>query len=133
MYLLDTDILSSLLSRRPSARLLRRLAEVPAGQQFTSSVTVGELYYGIHRHPRAEHFRRRLEQEVWPRVKILPFDRMAAEAYGRLRAGLERSGRPLPDADLMIAAIGLARGVVVVTGNVRHFARVEGLKVENWL
>ena len=67
------------------------------------------------------------------RVRIVPFDRPAAEAYGRLRAELERTGRPLPDADLMIAAIGLARRLVVVTGNVKHFARVQGLQVENWL
>ncbi|MFQ5811726.1 MAG: type II toxin-antitoxin system VapC family toxin [Anaerolineae bacterium] len=133
MYLFDTDILSNLLAKRPSPRLLQRLANVPADQQFTSTITVGELLYGVYKSPRAEYYREKLEQLVWPRVQIVPFDRRAAEAYGRLRAELERAGQPLPDADLMIAAIGLVRNLVVVTGNVKHFARVEGLKVENWL
>ena len=133
MYLFDTDVLSNLLSRRPSERLLDRLGRVPAAEQFTSAITVGEIYYGIYKSHRADDYRRTLERIVWPRVRIVPFDRPAAEAYGRLRAELERTGRPLPDADLMIAAIGLARQLVVVTGNVKHFARVQGLQVENWL
>ncbi len=70
---------------------------------------------------------------MWPRVQILPFDRPAAEAYGKLRAALERSGRPLPDPDLMIAAIALVRRLTLVTGNVRHFVRVPELQIENWL
>ncbi len=133
MYLFDTDTLSNLLSDRPSPRLLRRLAQVPEDQQFTSAVTVGELYYGIYKSARAGFYKEKLERVVWPRVRIVTFDRRAAEAYGRLRAELERLGQPLPDADLMIAAIGLTRSLVLVTGNVRHFARVKGLVVENWL
>jgi len=133
MYLFDTDTLSNLLAKRPSVPLLRRLAEVPAAQQFTSSITVAELYYGIYKSPRADYYRERLKQLVWPRVKIVPFDQKAAETYGRLRAELERAGKPLTDTDLMIAAIGLARNLVLVTGNVKHFARVAGLKIENWL
>lgn len=133
MYLFDTDTLSNLLAKRPSARLLRRLADVPSAQQFTSAITVGELLYGVYKSPRAEHFRSKLEQQVWPRVRIVPFDRKAAEVYGRLRVELERVGRPLSDADLMIAAIGIARNLILVTGNVKHFERVKSLKVENWL
>jgi tRNA(fMet)-specific endonuclease VapC len=133
MYLFDTDTLSNLLSRQPSARLLQRLAETPAGEQCTSAITVGELYYGVCKSPRPSYYREKLERLVWPRVQILPFNRKAAEVYGRLRAELERAGQPLRDADLMIAAIGLARNLVLVTGNVKHFARVRGLKVENWL
>jgi tRNA(fMet)-specific endonuclease VapC len=66
-------------------------------------------------------------------VQIVPFDRNAAEAYGELRAKLERKGERLSDPDLMIAAIGLSRSLVVVTGNIKHFGRIEKLKVENWL
>lgn len=63
----------------------------------------------------------------------MPFDRRVAFEYGRLRAELERKGQPLAEPDLMIAAIGLARNLVLVTGNVKHFERVEGLKLEDWL
>jgi len=133
MYLFDTDTLSNLISKRPSPRLLARLAEIPPEEQFTTAITVGELYYGVHKSPRPDYYRERLERLVWPRVQILPFDREAAEVYGELRAELERQGKPLADADLMIAAIALAHGLTLVTGNVRHFARIADLKVENWL
>ena len=53
--------------------------------------------------------------------------------YGRLRAELERNGRPLAEPDLRIAAIALARELTLVSGNARHFGRVPGLRVENWL
>jgi len=133
MYLFDTDTLSNLLSRQPSVQLSQRLAEVPVAQQFTSSVTVGEIFYGIYKSARGDHYREKLERLVWPRVQILSFDRKAAEVYGRLRAELERAGQSLSDPDLMIAAITLARNLTLVTGNVKYFARVEGLRVENWL
>ncbi len=133
MYLFDTDTISNLLSKRPSAKLKRRLKKVPPEHQFTSTITVAELYYGVYKSPRPQEFKRRLEREVLPRVRVIPFDRRAAEVYGRVRAELERRGRPLADPDLMIASIALSRGLTVITGNVQHFARVPGLTVENWL
>ncbi len=63
----------------------------------------------------------------------LPFDTAAARIYAEVRADLERRGTPLDGADLRIAAIALAHGHTVVTANVRHFGRVPGLPVENWL
>jgi len=61
------------------------------------------------------------------------FDDRAARHYGRLRDDLERSGTPIGDADLRIAAIARTHELTVVTGKVRHFERVPGLAVENWL
>ena len=61
------------------------------------------------------------------------FERRAAETYGRLRADLERVGTPLAEPDLRIASIALTHDLTVVTGNVRHFSRAPGLRVENWL
>lgn len=64
---------------------------------------------------------------------MLPFDRDAALVYGAIRADLERQGQGLPHADLQIAAVALSNGLLLVTGNVRHFARVPDLRIENWL
>jgi tRNA(fMet)-specific endonuclease VapC len=64
---------------------------------------------------------------------VLPFDSSAAEVYGPLRAGLEREGRRLDEPDLRIASIALSRDMTLVSGNVRHFSHVRGLRVENWL
>jgi tRNA(fMet)-specific endonuclease VapC len=134
MYLLDTDILSNLLKRTPSPTLIGRLAAVPVEQQFTSSITLGELVYGAARlGTRGGMLLDLIEQTLLPNLPVLPFDVAAARRYGTLRAELERQGTPLAEADLRIAAIALARGLTVVTGNVRHFQRVPGLAVENWL
>ena len=133
MFLFDTDTLSQVLKRVPSSTLLARLSTVPPEQQFTSAITVGEMVYGAYRSPSPEPQLRHLEERVWPNVRVLPFDRPAAETYGRLRAELERAGTPLSEPDLRIASIALTHDLTVVTGNVRHFARVSGLRVENWL
>ena len=133
LYLIDTDTLGNLLSKRPSVRLLRRLSATSPSQQFTSTITAGELYYGIERSSQSEKLRKRLEDEVWPRVTVLSFDVKAAEVYGRLRAELERKGEPLSDPDLMIASIALANSLTLITGNTKHFKRVNELQIENWL
>ena len=112
---------------------IARLAATPLEHQFTSAITVGETVYGAQRSARTDELLSRLETLVWPNVTILPFDRVAAETYGRVRAELERAGVSIGELDTRIAAIALSRDLTVVTGNVRQFNRVPGLAVENWL
>lgn len=134
MYLLDTDILSNLLRRAPSTALVTKLASIPPEQQFTSSITLGELVYGAYRlQERGGALLQRLDETLLPNLSILPFDASAARRYGEVRAELERRGTPMGDADLRIASIALTRDLTVVTANVRHFQKVPGLAVENWL
>ena len=134
MYLFDTDILSNLLRRVPSTILIARLALAPPEQQFTSSITYGELVYGARRlGARGGELLERLERALLSNLPILPFDAAAARRHGEIRAYLERLGTPIGDADMRIGAIALARSLTVVTGNVRHFLRIPELSVENWL
>ncbi len=133
MYLLDTDILSNLMKRAPASTLVARLARVPPEDQFTSSVTLGELLYGAHRSSRTAALLERIEETLLPELPILPFDAAAARRYGELRAELERRGTRIGDADTRVASIALSRGLTVVTGNERHFQQVPGLEIENWL
>jgi tRNA(fMet)-specific endonuclease VapC len=133
-YLFDTDILSNLLRRAPSPSLLRRMALTPVDDQATSSITLGELYYGARRlADGGDSLVGRIETMLLPNLAVLAFDSSAARHYGELRADLERAGTPIGDADMRIAAIARARGLTVVTNNTRHFERVAGLPVENWL
>jgi tRNA(fMet)-specific endonuclease VapC len=133
-YLFDTDVLSNLLRRNPMIGLVKRLASIDPDDQFTSSVTLGELVYGAHRVPdRTELLLHRIDTVIPAEMAVLAFDEPAARRYGQLRAKLESAGTPIGDADMRIAAIALAHGLTLVTGNVRHFARVPGLTVENWL
>ena len=62
----------------------------------------------------------------------LPFDDLAAEAYGRIRARLEQAGQLIGPNDLLIAAIAVAHQVTLVTHNTREFQRVEGLQIDDW-
>ncbi len=116
----------------PPMHLVRRLARTPVQEQCTTAITLGEILYGAARVGRSvllEQFRER----VTSAHSVLAFDRMAAETYGPLRAELERIGRRLDGPDLRIASIALSRDLTLVTGNTRHFERVPGLRVENWL
>ncbi len=134
MFLLDTDVVSSVIRHSPPAALMQRVAAVPSDQQLISSITVGELIYGAHRNVnRTEILLNQIEATLLSNLTILPFDEYAARRYGELRALLERRGTPIGDSDTRIAAIALDRDLTVVTGNVRHFERVPGLRVENWL
>ena len=133
MYLLDTDVLSNLMKRAPADALVARLAKVPPEDQSTSSVTLGELLYGAHRSSRTAALQERIAETLLPELPVLPFDAAAARRYGELRAELERRGTPIGDADTRVASIALSRRLTVVTGNERHFRRVPGLEIENWL
>ncbi|HEU0168811.1 MAG TPA: PIN domain-containing protein, partial [Chloroflexota bacterium] len=82
---------------------------------------------------RTELLLRQLDEVLLPNLAVVPFDEPAAREYGELRARLEKQGISIGDADLKIASIALVHGLVVVTANVRHFTRVAGLLVENWL
>ena len=132
--ILDTNILSA-LSSPDCPRSLNVRLEGADETACTTAVNWAEACYGIARMPGedGERVRERYEALVLPRIAILDFDRESAEIYADIRSELERRGQPLGDADLMIASISLRHGMTLVSGNTRHFARVPGLKLENWL
>jgi predicted nucleic acid-binding protein len=131
-YCFDTDILSATIRPAPPLHLIRRLATVPPQEQFTTSITVGEMIYGARRVGR-EDLSRRVEQVIRRAQTVLAFDTTAARTFGFLKATLEQRGTPLAEPDLRIASIALSRGLILVTRNVRHFQRVAELTVENWI
>jgi tRNA(fMet)-specific endonuclease VapC len=132
VYCFDTDVLSAVIRKDPPLGLIRRLARTPVEQQFTTAITFGELLYGAARRANPA-LTAKVRDLLSGALVVLPFDEQAAEVYGSLRAQLEAEGRRLDEPDLRIASIALARELVVVTANVRHFGRVPDLRVENWL
>jgi tRNA(fMet)-specific endonuclease VapC len=131
-YCFDTDVVNEAIGPDPSLDLIRRLAALPAEEQYTTAITVSELLYGAARKSNRE-LARRIREFIPMLARVLPFDLDAAEQYGVLRASLEQAGKRLAEPDLRIASIALARDLTLVTGNTRHFARVPGLRVEDWL
>lgn len=131
MIVLDTDAVSELMRPRPSATLLTRLAETPVDEQATTAITIGELSYGAHKAGKPELYERAVS--LLTEVQVLDFDGAAAERYGRVRASLEHLGQPLADPDLRIAAIAMTHDATLVTGNLRHFARIPELVTTDWI
>lgn len=132
MFCFDTDVLSALLKRDPPLGLVRRIGSVPAANQFTTAITTGEMLYGAARRGSSD-LSERVRILLSGAIRILPFDEHAAAVYGSLRATLETGGEPLAEPDLRISAIALSQRLTLVTGNTRHFRRVPGLALENWL
>lgn len=129
-YLLDTNIVSDLI-RNPQGSVTRRIREVGEAQVCTSIIVTAELRYGATKKA-SPRLTAQLEA-VLAVLEILPFEAPADIVYGRLRADLERSGRPIGGNDLLIAAQALALDHTLVTDNHGEFARVDGLRCENWL
>ena len=129
-YLLDTNVLSDLV-RDPQGRVAQRIRKVGEAQVCTSIIVAAELRYGT-----AKKGSSRLTSQldaVLAALEVLPFEAPADAEYGSLRSLLERAGKPIGANDLLIAAQALALGHTIVTDNQREFARVRGLRLENWL
>jgi tRNA(fMet)-specific endonuclease VapC len=131
LYMLDTDICSYVLRSRP-ASVKARFDEAGSDALSVSTVVLAELLYGAARHPAGVAIRREIVDFV-SRLAVLPWDEAAAEHYGDIRAELEKRGKPLGAMDLMIAAHARSRGATLVSNDVRHFRRVEGLPLANWV
>ncbi|XCN73272.1 MAG: type II toxin-antitoxin system VapC family toxin [Candidatus Electrothrix aestuarii] len=133
MFLFDTDVITNILKKKPSQALLGKLSNLPKNQQYISTITVSEIVYGAFKSNRPEYHLNNLENILLPAVNVVGFDTKAAAVCGQLRAELEQKGQPLDLADLEIASIAIAGDFTLVTGNTRHFGRIEGLRVKNWL
>jgi tRNA(fMet)-specific endonuclease VapC len=130
-YMLDTNICSYVLRSRPPS-VKARFDEAGSGSLAVSTVVLAELLFGAERHPKSAGIRREIGDFV-SRLDVIPWDEDAAEHYGSLRAALEKRGKPLGAMDLMIAAHARSRGATLVSNDVRHFRKVEGLLTANWV
>ena len=130
MILLDTNICIYIINMRPP-EVLARFREYRLGEIGVCSVVAAELAYGVTK-SRSARNRSALEMFLAP-LEVLPFNQAAVWAYGDLRASLEREGQPIGALDTMIAAHALSVDAPLVTHNTREFARVPGLRLENWV
>ena len=133
MYLLDTNILSELIKRHPNSHLLARLGSKPAHTLFTSSICIMELRFGSALRADFEIFWQKITREITSRVNIVPTGEKEALIAGDILANLRKSGQTIGLEDVLIAASAITKQFIVVTANIRHFNRVKGLQVENWL
>jgi tRNA(fMet)-specific endonuclease VapC len=128
LYMLDTDTVSFAL--RGAGEVGTRLARHKRTELCLSAVTVAELRFGANK--RGSRKIHRAIDAFLSGVEVLAFDVAAADRFGIVAAGLAGDGTPIGHLDTMIAAHALAAGATLVTNNQRHFAKVSGLRIENW-
>ena|SRR5271166_4472554 len=129
-YMLDTNLCIRVLRDRPKALRTRFNAEADA--LSISTIVLAELLHGAERSASPVDNRREVERFAG-RLDVLPFDAVAAAHSAEIRATLERRGEVIGAYDLLIAGHARSRGLVVVTGNLGEFTRVDGLRSEDWL
>ena len=130
IYLPDTNVWIHLLNKSKSL-VKQRFEDVDPSEIRLCSVVKAELYFGAEKSKRRDKNMETIEA-LFADMESLSFDDQAARQYGVIRKNLSTSGVIIGPNDLMIAAIGLAHDVTVVTHNTREFSRVAGLRIEDW-
>ena len=131
-YLLDTNIVSYFLRGNPPA-LLERVTQAFATQTAAISViTRAELRFG-QACMEAKDKRRRAIDLVLTQMTVLPWTSAAADIYGVIKSQNKRQGTPNGELDTQIAAHALAEDLILVTHNTRHFEKIPGLQLEDWI
>jgi tRNA(fMet)-specific endonuclease VapC len=129
MYLLDTDIvIYSLKGHGAVKKHLEHSLHLPLK---ISIITLMELFYGAHKSQKVASNLAKIKR-LEEAIEIIPLGRETAEIFAMLKVDLEKAGNPLDDFDLILAACALTHDLILVTNNTKHFARIGGLKLENW-
>jgi tRNA(fMet)-specific endonuclease VapC len=125
-YLLDTSVLVPLTDG--DAEVLARADEAAA--LYVPVIALGELQFGAEKSSDQEGNRARVDA-LASAIAVVPCDAQVARVYGRVKDGLRRIGRLIPENDIWIAATALRHGLILATRDT-HFAAVKGLAVEYW-
>jgi predicted nucleic acid-binding protein len=129
MYLLDTDTTIYILEGH--AKVPAHLRAHLLDPMSLSAISLMELYYGAWK---SRHVAGNLSKirTLESKPRIIPLGNESAEVFGMIKADLEKKGMPLDDFDPAVASCALAYNLVLVTNNLKHFQRIDGLKLENW-
>ena len=114
-----------------NSRVSRRITVSEPGTLAVSSIVAHELYFGAYKSEKVSYNLETLRL-VFADFAILDFDRVDSRTAGEIRADLSRNGTPIGPYDVLIAGQAKARDLIVVTNNTREFARVPGLRLEDW-
>ncbi len=131
-YVLDTNAVSALM--KGDATLCKRLSAVSKQDVGVPQPVLAEIAYGIERLPRSKRRDGLLERFERIRAEIarVEWTDAVSDAFGRIKAALERKGTRVEDFDAAIAAHALASSATLVSSNLDDMVRVPGLTVEDW-
>lgn len=128
-YVLDSNVMIELLNA-PGGPLATRVRQQRPADIGLSSIVAFELYYGAHNSQRRVENLARLDHL---RLEVLPFDLEDARHAGEIRMVLKAAGTPIGAYDVLIAGQARARGLTLISHNLREFQRVPYLLVESWM
>lgn len=128
--MLDTNVCIHVM-RHPQSPVRTRFNE-SASALSISTVTLHELIHGVNRSARPA-YQRDLTMELVSLLDVLDFDDLAANHSGDIHATLGKAGQLIGSYDMLIAGHARSRGLTIVTSNLHEFARVDGLRCEDWL
>jgi tRNA(fMet)-specific endonuclease VapC len=131
MYMLDTNICIYMIKQQPKS-VLEKFESLSVGSVAMSLVTLGELEYGALRSNNSEKAMGVLEELV-NYIPVLPMAESVAKEYADIRADLTAKGTPIGNNDMWIAAHARDSGCTLITNNLKEFARVSDLQVDNWV
>ena len=131
-YLLDTNTISYFVKGASASLVQRMQVGLDAQDIAISAITRAEVRYGVEMMDKFDKRRRRIDL-LLKELSALPWSIEAADEFGRLKAYLRRNGTPVGEFDTQIAAHALAEKLILVTHNTRHFEKVPGLKLEDWM
>lgn len=125
---LDTDTISYFLRGNESVK-----AKIIEHQKELASTTINysELIYGLTKRDSKKYLPK--VELVFENIKLYSFDKKSARTFGILKAQMQKEGIVVADMDLMIASISLTYDEVLISNNIKHFSKVEGLCVETWV
>ncbi len=127
-YLLDTNIV--IFFFKGKFEIEEKMDAVGITNCLISEITLAELKFGAENSGNVEKHRSEVD-ELIETVQVLPIT-SALDIFAKEKARLRKQGLPLDDFDLLIAATAIANGITLVTNNVKHFSRIEGLTIEDW-
>lgn len=132
-YLLDTNIVSRLVRKRPPIELVEKIAQ-NQGMLFVSSITIEELLFGALKAPSVDSASLQgFVERVVQGFTVLPYDIAAARWAAQLRWELFQQRHTIEHPDVCIAAQAASRGLTLVTHNLKDFARFSCLTLEDWV
>lgn len=133
-YLLDTNILIDILNNCP--KVMENLERVGIHRCCMSAISLHELYYGaqLAREKKEEYFVKEMNK-ISRLIEDIDVHPLAADGkdYAEIKHLLKEQGNMIDDFDIVIAGQAISEGLIVVTDNIKHFNRIEGLKIENWM
>lgn len=127
---IDSDILIYFLKGQTA--IVDQLSKYPLDNIFTTRINYAELLYGAYNSSKIEQNLSKISAFL-DLLHILEFGSEASAIFAKDKATLKRQGNLIPDMDLMIASITKAHDFSLVTNNLKHFERIENLKLEHWM